>query len=715
MKNIKDMFPLFYATCAGKDDPKWEMNFDFSTESFETVENLFISQSVLLQHDYLLQLGEAEALRQDIIELYNANVEHLGVLRFFKFRIASYVMKFLAGKRMMIDLYNWIVFSLNDDFNCDGVIEVNHRRLIEIKDSEHIYVEDNYVGTYINWTGSFFYYETRTGGHKELAKYFVGNCLGDLKIILEMGYTSDNLIFALAQMQTWAYKNNFEGIGDNCSKALASVALDRTGQDLKDLAMAFCICGAQFTNRTQQDWCEVALGLKLNAHERLQVLNLKFEGKLGAILNNFDLLIQAIDDYHYYLDQNNFGRFELNFEMSRIFSVCISVLNTLVEHGDIDHSTKLIGRFFRIPEEELVDFRLMVIQHNTRYGAQFCSDSGIFRSNTDPFLFSPKILQTMNKFLSLNMQLLDDPDFVLENHRRPMGTPNIEVGYNLEKTLLEHFCLTSEDLKSVLKSVDAYYLYSNFQLPLQPLFIKYFGIGLPIVQTFKKPLSAREIKRVFIWQGDCNMSEFECHAIKSIFTAKGIEVKHLKWHESGKEEFISSYSDPGYDLVWISCHGEFDHYYPQNSKLVLNQNNPPIEEVAVNYADLGAGLDQTSERRLLVLNACDGATTTLANSPASLGFGSSLVNEQQSLISHQWPTDNYSSMILGIILAIGLAAGMDYLVAYQRSIELFLAGKERVLEEISTYVNDPELFERIERAELDYSNIYYYGSFSYLI
>ncbi|RZJ90328.1 MAG: hypothetical protein EOO20_08440 [Chryseobacterium sp.] len=62
-----------------------------------------------------------------------------------------------------------------------------------------------------------------------------------------------------------------------------------------------------------------------------------------------------------------------------------------------------------------------------------------------------------------------------------------------------------------------------------------------------------------------------------------------------------------------------------------------------------------------------------------------------------------------------LAAGMDYLVAYQRSIELFLAGKKRVVEEISTYVNDPELFDRIERADLDYNNIYYYGSFSNLI
>jgi len=714
MSKFRDLFPFFYQRCPTKDDGNWEREFDFSAASFECLKKFYYSEA-RHQGNYILQLEQAEALCKDLVVMRAVMPEHRPVLIFFQFEIAAKTMKLLAAKRLLNDLFHWIVFSLSDEIVQSQHYLVNHDRLQELIDARHDYIADNFVETFTSWTAGFFYYKSRSGGHNNLAIFFVQNCFKYLLRFVNAGAVSNDLVFAFIQMQNWAYSNKFDELGDECSKVLTYYFANGPDEFLKDISMAFCIRGSHLTHQSKDKWCETALKFVLKGQERLHVLSNYYMNKPHEIVTNFAQIQSAIDEYLNYLHELGVSGYERNYETSRIFNVCSPILNSLLEVGQNQYCVKLIRQFFEIPETKVTTPKMLIIQHNTYYGVQYSFEGKVLRSGCDPLIYSPKLITTLNNFLSTSIHVVDDPNYTPDVYNAPIGTPDIVHGFELEKVLVEQFKFEMPDLKASLSGVESYYLYSEFQLPLQALFIKYCGVALANSQSFMNPKPARKVKRAFIWQGDCNMSEYECNAIEQVFKQKGIVVSRLNWYESNRTAFLNEYGNPSYDLAWVSCHGEFDHYYPERSFLVLNQDNDPVIKAQVSYAELGTVFPLVQDRRLLVLNACDGATTTLSNSPGAIGFGASLVGEYQTLISHQWPTDNYSSMILGILLAIGLSEELDYLDAYDRSIRTFLDGREEVLRVIHENLNDSELLARIKRTDFDYNNLYYYGSFSYLI
>lgn len=218
-----------------------------------------------------------------------------------------------------------------------------------------------------------------------------------------------------------------------------------------------------------------------------------------------------------------------------------------------------------------------------------------------------------------------------------------------------------------------------------------------------------------MWQGDLPMAQYECDGLQEIFRAKGSEVVRYNWYEHTSSDFAKAYQDDSFDLVWISCHGQFDHFLPHTSYLVLNRDTGDIPEQKLFLKDLEYQRPVELGRRLLALNACDGATTTLLNSPGSVGFGSSLVSPAQSLLSHQWPIDDYAGLLLGLLIGISLANGHNYIIAYEKSLTIFLKGQQAVVDVLKQHLDENELFERIEySAKVIYDNLYYYGSMTYL-
>jgi hypothetical protein len=192
-------------------------------------------------------------------------------------------------------------------------------------------------------------------------------------------------------------------------------------------------------------------------------------------------------------------------------------------------------------------------------------------------------------------------------------------------------------------------------------------------------------------------------------------VRH-NWHESTKKAFLHDYYHGDFDLFWLSCHGQFDHYRPQNSYIVLNgDNRNGIPEQTIGYEEFNVNSDKPSARRLLVLNACDGATTTLNNSPSAIGFGSKMVNQYQALISHQWSIYDGAGLVHGILLAGHLAEGSSYFDSFALTLSDFIAGKEHVLSKIKTWLPESKVAETVENnSGVDYTNIFYYGSLSFL-
>ncbi|RZJ87006.1 MAG: CHAT domain-containing protein [Chryseobacterium sp.] len=715
---LKNALSRFHLISSKKENELWDVEMNHSKESLDSISKIYFAEMELLGTDHDKLMFATQAMLEDLNHVQQEEQKNHDGLRFLQFEFAAGIMQILGLKRMFSELFTWTANSLASELEPTIQRILRTGRISEFFLSQNAYIKENLAMVFIRWTGTFFYYQRIKAGFKDVTTYFVDHHFIDLKRFVDLGWYSEELVFALGQIQSWAHNNKMQQIKDDCSHALLSLYTWVPIDQLKSIVLSFCACGAEYTHQSKEQWCNQALTtLKLSAHEPLQVLVSRYDGNSARIAKNFEEILTTVDVYHEYLDSLKLTPQALDFEMSRIFTVCGTLMNTLLASGHVDLAVQFICHFFRILDTEQINASgMMIIQHNTFEGVQYSLEQKVVASETDPLQFSPRIINEMNTFLRTTMEVVDDFEFRTdwdEEEKREVGTPVIDEGLSLEKTLVAHFALDREDVCNIIRSASKYFLYSEFQLPLQGLFVRYVGKALPIVQSFVNPLTARTIKNVLIWEGDCIMSESECLGIEKIFKKRGIEVKRLKWYESGKTEFMAEYGKADYDLVWMSCHGEFDHFYPHNSRLVLFQDQSNTEST-VSYQEMSENVYKGEARRLLVLNACDGATTTLANSPRSVGFGSSLVNAKQSLMSHQWPSDLYGGFILGILLSIYLAEQRDYLASYKEAIECFLAGKENVMSKISSYLDDEEILNRIGRADINYQNLYFYGSLTYL-
>ncbi|QJD96142.1 CHAT domain-containing protein [Mucilaginibacter robiniae] len=717
--DIKTLFPLFHQIAESLDDAHWSEDFDFSETACENITDLWILSAKQANHQYEIQIRQTTALCQDLLNLHTSYPEHEVLLNFLQFQIASKQAQSVGGKKLFPHLFQWVTNALGDDLSFGVAKEVKTGRIADFMEAAHPYIKAYSYSAFVEWTGMLFYQQRVKGGLKDVVSNYIDVFFPYLKTLPGILHYDDQLISAFCNIQTWASNNNFPDVKDACSHALFYFYLKEwvPMSGVKMAAMQFCFCGWEYTHLDQQGWCDLVLTkIGLSKYELLQILSVKLKENSEAIKENLELLMQALAAYHDAIDEAISDQKQRDFEVSRIFSLIHPLIETLLKSGDVEIVILIIGNFFKIAESELYVGEPLVIEHNTIDGVRYSREHKVLVSGTNPLHYGPLLITKLNEFLSQTITVTDDFEYSQSApSAKEIGTPDPKHGKELEEILVAHLCLQREDIQELIKSSPAYYLLAEFQLPLQALFLKYTGVTVPLIQTFRIPHPIRTIKKVLVWQGDLPMSQYECDGLQQIFKQHGIEVCRYNWYEHTATDFAVAYQNDSFDLIWMSCHGQFDHFKPHDSYLVLNRDAGEISDQTLALKDLVYERPQSTGRRLLALNACDGATTTLLNSPGSVGFGAALASPAQSLLSHQWPIDDYAGLITGLLLGISLADKNPYLISYQNALSIFLQGQEAVVEELKKHLDDSELFDRIAySAKVDYDNLYYYGSLTYM-
>lgn len=444
----------------------------------------------------------------------------------------------------------------------------------------------------------------------------------------------------------------------------------------------------------------------LVAHEKLQLIANQNEQDIDSLLNNFPLLLKEIEKYR--LDMSFIDKKLFLYHESQMFSILTYSTYTLVINKQINKANIIFGSYFGIKSEILLRESNCYIIPNGHNGVHFCTSSNMVLIPRDVESTLPKMTMAGNEFLSINNAFSNFPDIVLIDYAR-MGHPNIEKANEFYDVICNYFSFETSQLKENLEGCSGYYLLFGNQLPIQAIMSRKLGLTIPIVHSFQEPEKAREFKKVFIWQGFTQLAEIERLGLESVFGKFGVEVTVKICDHSTKEEFLTHYYSDDYDAFWITGQGQFNHYESHNSYLDLGN------DITIRIGEIKPYQTSKAGRRLLFLNACDGATSVFHNSPLALGIGNSLIGKNQSLYSHNWSVENVSCLIFSMLVAINLSQNPDYSLGYQKSIEIFLNGKGEVIKLVSAFCSEKEVIDRINYKEFDYQNFYYWGSLAYLI
>ncbi|GEM_PF-1895529 len=713
-----ELFSEFYSISNDQENEIWRQEFEISNETFDNLLRVFYAEVRLKGMDDALEY--ATKICTGVNRIVVSSAHERVITDFLRFQICSSVLPLLSETKLFNKLFHWILNAISDDIN-DKVERSCHPDIIESFFATQIpYVNERIIPNFICWSQNLFYYSRVDGGLQSLTKYYLDHLFKMLLGLCNRCIFYENLDIALAQIIAWSSNNNLLEIKKQATSAIMylyeSPGYPEEWQ--KNIEFALACCGYEYTSIAQTQWIDKVLDgpYKLKAHEPMQLLALKHSSDIDEIMRNWQTIKTSISTYHVFISKNHKREKEIGYEICRSFNLLSPVIYQLLIKGKVDLLNELLGHYFQIPSEELIGSGNIYVVPYTQEGAMYVRQDDVFFSEKDATVFRKRITEATNNFLNWTVTIPDDFLYMAPvPSKHGVGVPNKLMGRDFENVLVDYFGLAEEKIKETVTNSSGYYFYSTYQLPLQALFVKTFGYSPPLIQSFYKPLPARRIKHVLIWQGDCTTSELECNAICRIFEHHDISYKRFNWYEAKKSDFITEYHSNNYDLVWISCHGEFDHFAPYNSRLVLNMEVENIEPQIISLSEISQLDESQNGRRLLVLNACDGASTSLHNSPSSIGYGAKLSHKFQSLISHQWPADNNACLALGCLLTINLCEGHTYLDAYNISLKQFIDNEHYTLDEMQTKYKLGEFREDILFGQnIDHTNIFYYGSLAYL-
>ena len=659
------------------------------------------------------KVKDYKGLLENILEAKKvASGEELAKLNFLQFDLCTEMASDLGHRGQFMDCHDWLIYSLSDEINYGETTDFQIQRLKEFLESKDPYTSQNALLIILQWQRILFYYSRHHGGLIDFA-----SSVDDYHSFIIMGLLSGKLprvapleiiVTGASQILAWRINNKKENASE-IAVSLADLYESEISTETKKLiAIQLAFGGYQYTKRTSAEWSALVLTefeALLNPVEEMQILARFYEEKMDLLAANPDKLYVSIDKYIGTIQ--SIDPIHRKYEKARIFNVITGVLLKCLENGHFEIANKIISRFYEVDNEILITQNQLYLISNYKTGVLFASPLFIITSEQQRPYFYAEVMQQANRFLSTNISLNDYPGFKLEQPKRH-GVPILEEGPAFENVIHTHYELKLL-IDSGFEELDSMIIIPGVQHPIQSLMIKVLDKTLPICTSFEKSNPCRQIKKALLWCYGTRTSDLEYSLVKKMMESAGIVVDEINILETSKADFISRYSSASYDLIWVGTHGEFEHYKPHESKIDIHPDGK------IELREIMGLIPNTESQRLLFLNICDGATASTLNAVYDIGFGASLANRNQAVLSHIWPIEIVNSFIYGVLFAHFLIIGNSFIEAYTNTVKAFLKGKGNINEALLSYIElDEELGYYLDKLDEDVgNNIYYWSSGAY--
>lgn len=667
--------------------------------------------------DYVLFSEEA---LQDILALkgqeqFRGWEQELNFLQFF---VASGPAIFLDRRGEYVACHDWFNYSLADIYPSKIQQEVETKRLFDFMQSKNSILKDAFFQVVIDWIASLFHYGRVQNANRGLINLLYDCSCAILKKTIKFELASRN-VQALNDAVTAAILVGNWGDQYDVQKAdlwvtyLHSLYSDPlvSAFSRARIAIGFSTKLGSRTHTSPDVWARLALAehaSALNGHERLQLLcssittinsaKLLAE-EIGSEIGNvrgqiFDAIDSADPKQFYHLD--------------RLFGILGPAINVAANSGDAKFLYWLLANWYGVPIESIREDPPVFILPNAIDGSIiYCSDKHYVRINSTSTVeemtdISNAALGTFITVQGSAKRFEGIPD-------RP-GIPNASIGPVFASTSEKFYGLgiSDERVKEIIEDGTAMIILPWAQHPIQSLIYRSCGSTLPIAVSLQQSFDDRKIRRVVIWAPNQTISErCEIEAVSAILQMAEISVEICAGADARtKERFVQTYQDPSVDVLWIISHGEYDHWNPHETTLVLSSE----DEVNISLHELASlSIRSSNGRRLLVLNVCDGAASAMVGGLNKIGFAQSLACRNQAVVSHLWPVESMHAAAFGACLAIGLAKSSGFFKGYEHALYLLHSDCRELIDELQDR-GVSELIERLSARNYRSNSTFAWGS-----
>jgi len=646
--------------------------------------------------------NQCQALFEDILKLKPSAQGHLRhVLDFAQFMIATRAASACLESGVQSRIFDWTAQSIVDEVvtgRVNAVFQIS--RLAEFVCSDDDGLAKQALAEVALWFETFFAYSTISGAFLALANPDTG-----LLRLAEHVLFNSGGIGVIATLQYFAWATKYSPL-----RAASALAFLHTAAQNAELppeirlraSISIALSASEDPSKALDVLSRYANDLR--PQDRLQLRVQSFGRSADTIEANLkqllgDVRAASLDAMRIALLQFPTNRITspslVRYIRSRQLNLIGAIVDVLAESGRCRSLTIVLSEWIGVAPDARLDNPLLIVLPTGPRGAYFCIEGlSTLHAAEDPVAQARELIAATNEFLGLTLTFLDDPNYVPSIPARDVGVPDESKAFAFERALNKQLKLQALAIPQDVTPTAMLMLFGG-QYPIQALMRKEAGWTLPLVKSFEQPLADRTVLTVLLLTGESLYTELETNALAKLLRARGIQVEVAT---SPTER-----SGVDYDVVWVVGHGEFSHYVPHHSKIVLGSEETTAERLL-------AGLPETSTRRLLVLNLCDGGSTAWTGLH-EMGLGVASSSRSLAVVSHLWPVDPLAAATFGVIFASHLLNAGGYFSAFTATLSVIGAGREVVLQHLIEVLGaNDQLVGRVENRSSLFDTIFHWGS-----
>ena len=633
------------------------------------------------------------------------------VNEYLRFVVSSYAMRYFGATRELTEVHRWIVRGLSDDYEMSQKQYVNNERILDFTEDLCIRGHENFRELLIYWLDMLYYYCAEQAALDDFGAYYLQLADWLLRQVPFSRYEEPEAIL-LSHIMTWTVQTNHED-AQMFTEWNERLALEKAAPPS---CRVVAVCGLVsrrgiLSKLPASRWANYALTYlreSLNSATMLQILQVGWDGQAGKLSKK---ILTQLRNQRKEIDREARTPQHLRLLENGCSELLKPSLVKSLEQGNVAFAHEAIRIWYAIDREVSVDLS-KVVWHLPSYdhGLLIAHDSQVFKLPRDTQGELVRLTSAANRFLGTSVSVRDTPSDTLHIPDRP-GVPMHDIADDFKDALASSYLPPEaiDFLRNHHDGIDCQLIMPSKPHPIQALQLAVLGTTWPLSASFRKPLPDAPIRRVAIWAiGGLMGQDYELDLARTIFAGSGIAVDIFAGDEENDTTFLDVYKNPEYDVLWLISHGEYDHFSPKNSTLALGQQK------TLEMQELLQHKVQRKQRRLLVLNVCDGARHAGEGVLPHIGFAAALAGPGQATISHKWPVAAMPAVAFGALLALRLCRKDPYFVAYKNTILQMMAGGydgqniASDLLEVSTESFD--FLDRLRNSQIHINAFAHYGS-----
>ena len=640
------------------------------------------------------------------VERNRADVEATLAWQFAQFVVGAVGANSALSRSELNEAGDWLAWSLSESIEHGPTQHLEVGRLLSFL-HPMIYTWELFAEIYVGWYRDFYYYALRRAAMPEIGTTILPIAIDVVKMMWKVR-VSETLATTACNILAWGVQEFPEAV-KQIAPLVIKAADDPSTDGRVRLLLAMTLAGrpGTFLAIDRDAWRSLALHDLSDwhrQHDRLQLLVEEFGSRDDRSV--FDELVREIDTYQSWAGEHASHNVDAYRGLDALAPLVGVALNWCLARCQSDRAVELLSHWYRVPHDESFDAADLLIQspfHSGGYVALFGPEKFHIEGDTQGRLI--QLTQASNQFLGVFHSVAGASDETPHVPDR-QGVVDESAGGRFEAQLSETYLPAGLAAKGW--SFSGQVFVPTKAHPIQAMQISRGVRSAPIVASLRKPLPDRKVRKVAIWSGAGSMTEeIERELVAATFRKGGAHVEVVTAQEANIGDFLKLYEEDSFDVIWLMSHGTFEHHAPKGASLVVDASG---REVGI--AELLTRTPNSSHRRLLVLNVCDGGRFEELGILPRVGVAPSAALACQATVSHLWPVHGISAAAFGVVFANHLVLESSFFDAFTRTLKDMHEHKANlaylVRESASGDAN--QLIERIERSNIDFANLAHWGS-----